>query len=338
MSLMFKEGLSFSGYERDGLYLNLEGHKFKDISGVSGIDSISDGRSPVIADFDNDGDYDVFLNTIQGEGHLLFRNNVGQDKEFIRVTLEGTDSGKDAFGAVIRLKTDQGLQTQVRSGGNGFMAYHDPRVLFGMGTGREADWIEVTWPSGRIDKLGPVKSGTSVRIVEGATDPGLLVEKKATLPDPVTRADAFWAQLKIRKGDPLPDFDLKVLESGVLKGQATLKKGKRYFLNFWATYCGPCRKEMPELQKLHPRFLEKGIELVGVSLDETPDGVQPFVDRLGVSYPLYLADPAKVGERLFSGDQFYIPLSMLVDGEGQVLDVYSGWSPETEERILELLK
>ena len=58
--LMFGQGFSFSGYERDPLYLNLNGKKFTDISGVSGIDSITDGRAGVFADFDNDGDLDVF--------------------------------------------------------------------------------------------------------------------------------------------------------------------------------------------------------------------------------------------------------------------------------------
>ena len=89
-SLMFGQGFSFSGYERDPLYLNLGGKKFTDISGVSGIDSITDGRAGVFADFDNDGDLDVFSTTIQHQAHLLFRNNVGQDSNFLRIELEGT--------------------------------------------------------------------------------------------------------------------------------------------------------------------------------------------------------------------------------------------------------
>jgi hypothetical protein len=87
-SLMFGQGFSFSGYERDPLYLNLGGKKFTDISGISGIDSITDGRGGVFADFDNDGDLDVFSTTIQNQAHLLFRNNVGQDSNYLRITLE----------------------------------------------------------------------------------------------------------------------------------------------------------------------------------------------------------------------------------------------------------
>ena len=161
MNLLFREGLSFSGFERDALFLNLESRGFQDISGVSGIDSISDGRAAVLADFDNDGDLDIFLTATQGEGHLLFKNNVGQANNFIRVVLEGRDSGRDAFGAVVRLKTAHGVQTRVCSGGNGFLAQPDPRLLFGLGQKEEAEWMEVLWPSGRTQRFGRILSGAS---------------------------------------------------------------------------------------------------------------------------------------------------------------------------------
>jgi hypothetical protein len=90
MGAIFKKGFSFSGYERDLLALNLGGGEFLNISGVSGIDSISDGRGSVFADLDNDGDLDVLLTTAQGEAHYLYRNNVGSRSSYLRVTLEGT--------------------------------------------------------------------------------------------------------------------------------------------------------------------------------------------------------------------------------------------------------
>jgi hypothetical protein len=134
---MFGQGFSFSGYERDPLYLNLGGKKFTDISGVSGIDSITDGRAGVFADFDNDGDLDVFSTTIQNQAHLLFRNNVGQDNNFLRVALEGgKETGRDAFGAVVRVKTSAGTLTKIKSGGSGFISQHDPRLLVRSGQRR----------------------------------------------------------------------------------------------------------------------------------------------------------------------------------------------------------
>ncbi len=137
------QGFSLSGHERDVLYLNVEGQKFVDISGISGLDSVSDGRGAVYADFDNDGDPDIFVHTIQGPAHLLFRNNIGQRNAWVRVSIVGSASGRDAYGATVRVKTTQGIQTKIKSGGEGFLSQHDPRLLFGLGSDAVAEWIEV---------------------------------------------------------------------------------------------------------------------------------------------------------------------------------------------------
>ena len=146
---MSEQGFSFSGYERDLLSLNLGGKKYLDISGISGLDSLSDGRAAVFADFDNDGDLDVFLTTPQDQTHLLFRNNIGQENNWLRIALEGgPGAGRDAFGAVVRVRTTAGTLTKVKSGGSGYMSQNDPRLLFGLGSDERAEWIEVSWPNG----------------------------------------------------------------------------------------------------------------------------------------------------------------------------------------------
>lgn len=340
MGLIFKEGFSFSGFERDHLYLNLEGTKFKDISGVSGADSVSDGRSAVVADFDNDGDPDIFLTTIQNNGHLLFRNNVGQDNHYIRVTLEGRTSGRDAFGAMVRAKTSQGVQTRLKPGSEGFLAQQDPRLLFGLGKDEQVEWLEITWPSGTVTRLGPIPAGKSVKIVEGETDYQTVAECSIGLPDPLSRRQTSWRNLKIQQGDRFPELKMKRLGEGGDLQMGGLEPGISYFVNFWATWCLPCRKEMPELQKLVPQFRAKGIQIIGVSLDQ---GVDPAVVRgvaegLGVRYPLYLMEEYSSLEQILQLENVSIPLSILVDKEGRVVDVYSGWSPESERRILDLLE
>ena len=167
--LMFGQGFSFSGYERDPLFLNLGNRKFVDISGCSGIDSVTDGRAGVFADFDNDGDLDVFSTTIQGQSHLLFRNNVGQDNRFLRVALEGgTSIGRDACSAVVRVRTSAGTLTKTKAGGSGFISQHDPRLLFGLGTDERAASVEVTWPDGTVEPLRRAVRGRD----DGASRPG----------------------------------------------------------------------------------------------------------------------------------------------------------------------
>ena len=339
MKLLFREGLSFSGFERDVLFLNLESREFQDISGVSGLDSISDGRAAVLADFDNDGDLDIFLTAIQGEGHFLFKNNVGQANNFIRVGLEGRDSGRDAFGAVVRLKTAHGVQTRVCSGGNGFLAQPDPRLLFGLGQKEEAEWMEVLWPSGKTQRFGRIPSGASLKIVEASEDYATLNDRPASLPDPVAREDLAWHKLGFRKGEDFPALDLYSLGSQGQETPAALRKGTSYFLNLWATWCGPCRKEMPELERLRLHFQANGIQLLGISLDQEvePASVEAFARKLGVSYPLYRIDEAGI-EEVFGGDQAFVPLSILVDEKGRAVDVFAGWSTESEKRIAKLLE
>jgi hypothetical protein len=167
-------GRSLSGHERDVLYLNLGTKRFLDVSGVSGIDSETDGRAAVYADFDDDGDPDILVTSHQGV--LLFRNEIGQDAGHIRVSLEGTRSGRDAYGAVVRVKSSAGVQAKVKAGGEGHLSQHDPRLLFGLGKDHRAEWLEVTWPSGLTQRFGPVPAGQSIRIREG--EPGVQVVKE----------------------------------------------------------------------------------------------------------------------------------------------------------------
>ena len=338
MGLIFKEGFSFSGFERDHLFLNLEGKKFKDISGVSGIDSISDGRAAVLADFDNDGDLDVFLTTIQGDGHLLFRNQVGQQKGFIRVTLRGNASGRDAFGAVVRVKTSRGLQTRLKTGGEGFLAQHDPRLLFGMGDDERAEWIEVRWPSGQTQRLDSVASDISLEIEEGVPGYRTLEEQRTSLPDPLSRDEKLWRQLAIRKGEEFPPLKLRPVRSSAKAIEGGLALKAPLFVNLWATWCGPCRNEMRHLEELAPRFKDGGIQLAGISLDKEagPEAILAFAERLRVSYPLYSIDAEGIS-RIFAPGKEFVPLSIFVDSEGRVAEIFAGWNPETERRIEEML-
>ena len=108
----------------------------------------------MFADFDNDGDIDVFSTTIQNQAQFLFRNNVGEDNNHLRIALEG-GSGipRDAFGSVVRVKTTAGILTKIKSGGSGFISQHDPRLVFGLGKDSDAKSVEVTWSDGKAESF-----------------------------------------------------------------------------------------------------------------------------------------------------------------------------------------
>jgi thiol-disulfide isomerase/thioredoxin len=340
MGLIFKEGFSFSGYERNGLFLNQGGEKFKDISGVSGVDSILDGRSGVMADFDNDGDLDLFQTTIQGDGHLFYRNNVGQDNRSIRLTLEGTRSGKDAYGTIVRVKTSAGIQTRIKSGGNGFMAHPDGRIIIGLGAEQSAEWIEILWPSGLRERWDQVQAGSSLRITEEKNE-GLnnlnYAYKKINLPDPISEEESNWGLLAVKKGSSLPVLKVRRLNDDGTATPTELKLDGSAYINFWATFCGPCRREMPELASLYPEFQKKGVKLIGLSLDTRPEGVRAFAEKLGVEYTIYLVDKETL-ESIFKSTLFPIPLSLLTDESGKLDKVLLGWNQVAEKEIEMMLE
>jgi thiol-disulfide isomerase/thioredoxin len=329
MAAIFKEGFSFSGYERDFLALNRGDGTYLNISGVSGLDSITDGRGSVFGDFDNDGDADVLLTTAQHEAHHLFRNNIGNKNGFVRVTLTGTSSGTDAFGAVVRVKTSAGVQTKLKSGGSGYLSQHDPRLLFGLADDERAEWVEVRWPDTTVQRFENVPAGSSIRIVEGGDAYVALAEKRFTLVDPLSRDETLLAGLGFEMHAPFPDLALRTLDGAETNLAEVTGNGRRTLVNLWATWCVPCASEIPELLRLHPDLQRAGVDLVGLSVDlETVDAVPDYVRAKSVTYPVYTTDEAGL-ETLYPRGDAAVPLTILLDGEGRVLEVHSGWSPRS---------
>ena len=327
-------GFSFSGYERDHLMLNLGEGKFLDISGVSGMDSITDGRGAVFADFDNDGDLDVFLRSVHGTAHLMFRNNVGNAKGFLRVALEGRESTRDAFGAVVRVKTSRGILTKVKSAGSGYLSQSDPRLLFGLGEDAKAEWLEVSWPSGKKERLEGPAANTSLLLVEGESQPRRVAETRTSLPDPFTEDEAQWHSVRLRKGNTLPKLPIATLDGNSDTLSSLLEPGRPTLVNLWATWCIPCRQEMPELERIHQSAGERGVRVIGISLDDamTREHVPGFVKEMGVTYPIVVAE-AEFIRSFYTTDNVTVPISLLLDAEGVITDLLPGWTPKTREHL-----
>lgn len=95
------------------------------------------------------------------------------------------------------------------------------------------------------------------------------------------------------------------------------EKGNVVLLNVWATWCGPCRFEIPELAKLHAKYASRGFKVVGVSIDEGGAGdVKQFVTEQKISYPIALDPEGKLATLL---QTTVIPTSIVVDRTGNVV-------------------
>ncbi len=157
-------------------------------------------------------------------------------------------------------------------------------------------------------------------------------------------AAAVWLLLRdplpaapIATGQPAPGFALpRVGAEGELR-LADLR-GQVVLVNFWATWCKPCEDEMPAMERLHQSLEGRAFELVAVSVDEGPDEVVAFQERLGLSFPIVLDVERDVARDYQS---FKFPETFLIDAEGVLVARYIGprdWdAPEYQARIERLL-
>jgi thiol-disulfide isomerase/thioredoxin len=116
-------------------------------------------------------------------------------------------------------------------------------------------------------------------------------------------------------GSTMPEYSATGLDGS--KFDLATKRNKVVLLNLWATWCGPCRYEIPELQSLHAKFEPKGFEVIGVSVDES--GVEPvkqFVDEFKMTYPVVL-DPEGKLAGIFGTS--VLPTTVLLDRNGKIV-------------------
>ena len=134
-------------------------------------------------------------------------------------------------------------------------------------------------------------------------------------------------------GQPAPDFALKSASGENLR--LSEYRGDVVMINFWATWCGPCRQEMPLLNELYSRYERVGFNLLGVNIDDDSRRAMEMIDELGVSFPV-LFDASKEVSRLYEVDA--MPVTIIVDREGNVRYVHQGYKPGYEQKYLDQIR
>lgn len=146
-------------------------------------------------------------------------------------------------------------------------------------------------------------------------------------------AAAFGAQA----GKDAPDFTLHSSAGKNIRLQEL--RGEVVMVNFWATWCGPCREEMPALNRLHEKYRAAGFTLLGVNVDDKTDKATQMAQRLRVGYPL-LHDTDKRASRQY--DVTAMPMTFLIDRDGKLRFAHKGYVPgyenNYEAQIRQLLK
>ena len=151
------------------MYRNLGKGEFDKVSDSLGPDFIRPivGRGLATADYDNDGDIDIVTNN-RGDFPSLLRNDGGNANHWLTVHLIGTKSNRDGIGASLKLASTRVVEVEQAKGGMSYMSASDPRIHFGLGKRTKIESLEITWPSGQVDRLTNVPIDQIIAIKEGA--------------------------------------------------------------------------------------------------------------------------------------------------------------------------
>ena len=120
-----------------------------------------------------------------------------------------------------------------------------------------------------------------------------------------------------------PDFTLKTMHDSMY----TLSKleGKVVLINFWATWCGPCRMEIPEFNEMHKSYHEKGLEILGISVSDNKKQLKNFAKSFAVDYPLLYGGAREMNKIMKDyGGVYAVPSSFLVGKNGNIVWSYPG--------------
>ena len=335
---------SQSGHERNHLFMNQTDHELKDVSLVSGLDSIADGRANAIWDFDRDGFQDIVLVNANNPLLQLFHNQMKSaaptSSNFIAVQLTGgnqtgqpTDewSNRDGIGAVVNVQVGDTTLVREARAGEGFASQNSKVMLVGIGDQSEVE-VSVQWPSGKRLDYGTVPAGQLAHCYE---------DKSATFNLSGIELAPYVTD------DPFVEID-RVVDRGTFqldqRNSASSEKSRLILYVTMATWCPNCKKNQPLLALLREQFGDQ-VELIGVPVD-AEDTAAKLAEYRQKYRPAYeLLDPVAAAERAeletlvtSISQQGALPSTLITDRQGRVLDSVGGIpSSSTIARLLDSL-
>jgi len=136
----------------------------------------------------------------------------------------------------------------------------------------------------------------------------------------------------IKQGDKAPQFALDSMNGA---GKMTIAPGKVTIVDFWATWCEPCKKSFPKLQELYVKYKASGLEIVAVSVDDEKNGITDFAKTHGAKFPVGWDDGKKLAEKWKPEN---MPSSYIVGKDGTVKFVHRGYHDGEENEVEKEIK
>jgi len=332
VNILIRSDGSWSGRERGVCYLNQGDGGFLDAAFVSGLDLPADGRSFVPLDLDGDGDLDLVLKNRSGTQLRAFRNDFQASPRMLRIAVQGTESNRDGVGARLTLETDRRKLVREIVSGSGYLSQRPRLAEFGLEPGERPRSLSVAWPGGASSRFEDLPSDSArLLAVEGASK----LRPWAGEPAPKAPSETEQARpgpgVRLAETVPAPRLELEALDGSRVSVPGA--EGRKTLLNFWATWCPPCRKEMGDLTENAARLSAAGVDVVAISVDEPAEraAVESFAAEFELPFPVLLADDGAVNaytilqhNLLDRRTDLAIPTTFLLNEAGDVEMLYRG--------------
>jgi peroxiredoxin len=344
MTRLMTAGSSWSGRERNCCFLNLGDGTFTDVSAITGLDFVDDGRGAAISDWDGDGDLDVWLNNRTGPKLRFMRNDDPSKFHYVSIGLVGVKCNRDAIGA--RVEVYAGGRRYVRrlAAGDGYLSQSSKWLHFGLADADRIDRVVVHWPGGEAQTLGGFSVDARYTIKQGSSEPHKVAPRRVTIANaaPVTTEPAPTGRVVLRIPLPLPP---SLTED--LFADSPAKPNRAKLINLWAAWCVPCLAELSDFAEHYKEIHEAGLDVLALSVDKPEEqkkaekifrmrvsgrATHPGMMEKSAMYGTVQTIQAIVKHVLDKTGEPGIPLSMLIDRNGSLQILYVG--PVSAEQLI----
>lgn len=324
-------GMSLSGHERDCVFLNRQGDQFLNISGISGLDSVADGRTFVYFDYDRDGQTDIALTNNNTPQFQLFHNELGRTPpaegsptRFIAVRFVGGNNSalptaeftnRDGYGARVRVQAGELQQLREQRCGEGRAGQNSATMLIGLGQEPVAERVIVEWPTGRRQEVTSVEAGTLLTVYE---NPAEAPDGSGQHREPYV---VEGTSLAAPSAKPATDTRLEWAAVGGVDAQPKLR-----MYTTMATWCAACKSHIPQLRHIRQMFDADSLAMFGVPIDEsdTSEMLEGYQSRYAPGYDVLteLSDGQVDDVRSTVRAELktdVLPATIVTDGDGTIL-------------------
>ena len=335
---LIRQGQSFSGNERNCVFLNTGKPRFADVSFVSGLDFPDDARAAAYVDWDHDGDLDFWFANRNAPQVRYLQNQYSSGHHFLSLRLRGTASNRDAIGARVEVTTTADQKPIVRTlrAGSGYLTQSSKWMHIGLATHDVVSDVTVRWPGGQAQSFGSLAGDKKYLLEEsGEATEWKLQRENVSLKSGnlISVESSDRANIYSTTRLPVPRLDYETKKGQVLP----IETPRPTLIVLWASWCQPCIEELASLEEARGELNSSGVRVLALSVDKLDAAAgnttlaAEILNRIGFSQESGFATAESVTKLQMVNDFLFllqkplpVPTSFLMDQDYQLVSLYRG--------------